>query len=109
MKLLVIIVQDTDAARLRDALSAQRIPFTKLSATGGFLRRGTCTFFSGVPDAQVEQVKTIISQNSKERTLPVHLPRGSDLSDFPLDEEPIKVTVGGATVFTLDVEEFIKL
>ena len=40
MKLLIIVVQDADATRLRDALTRNAIPFTKLASTGGFLRRG---------------------------------------------------------------------
>lgn len=82
MKLLLIIVQDADATRLRDALSAQRIPFTKLASTGGFLRRGVCTFFMGIADEQVDRVKQIIEQNSKERTVPMRLPTSIELSDL---------------------------
>lgn len=71
MKLLIIIVQDADAARLRDALTDNKVPFTKLTSTGGFLRKGVCTFISGVADHQVEQVKHIVDQNSRQRTVPV--------------------------------------
>lgn len=54
MKLLVILVQDADAGRLRDAFSRHQIPFTKLASASSLLRRGVCTFVSGVAAGQVE-------------------------------------------------------
>ncbi len=111
MKLLVIIVQDADASRLRDAFSHNRVPFTKLASTGGFLRRGLCTFVSGIADDRVDPVKRIIEQNSKKRPVPP-TPAGADMvgvTNTFLDQSAAKVEVGRATVFSLNVEEFIKL
>lgn len=112
MKLLIIVVQDADATRLRDALTRNAIPFTKLASTGGFLRRGVCTFISGVEDHRVEQVERIIEQNSQKRTAPVpslsSVETASTANTF-LNRNASRVEVGGATVFGLDVEEFVKL
>jgi uncharacterized protein YaaQ len=112
MKLLIIIVQDADAKQLRDALSNDRIPFTKLASTGGFLRQGVCTFVSGVADHQVQQVKQIVDQNSRKRTVPVPPRTSVEATATPdsfLNRDPPKVDLGGATVFELKVEEFVKL
>lgn len=112
MKLLVIIVQDADAARMRDAFVKHGVPLTRLASSGGFLRRGNTTFLSGVPDHQLELVKQLVELNCKKREVPLPTPRGVDMADMDvswLDEEAVKVEVGGATVFVLDVEEFVKL
>ena len=112
MKLLIIIVQDADARGLRDALSKDGIPFTKLASTGGFLRKGVCTFISGVPDRQVDQVKWIVDQNSRTRSVPVPpLPsvEAPATPDGFLNRDTPKVDVGGATVFELNIQEFVKL
>ncbi len=112
MKLLIIIVQDADAKRLRDGLSNDKIPFTKLASTGGFLRKGVCTFISGVADHQVEQVKHIVDQNSRQRTVPVPPLPSVEAPATPngfLNRNPPQVDVGGANVFELNVEEFVKL
>ncbi len=112
MKLLVIIVQDADAPRLQDALVKNRIPVTKLSSTGGFLRRGSTTFISGVKDDQVDFVEHLVDSNSRMRTVVQ-----PSLGDVPMrkmldvtpGKEPQKFAIGGATVFILDVEEFEKV
>lgn len=112
MKLLVIIVQDADASRLRDALSKNGVPFTKLASTGGFLRQGVCTFISGIADDQVERVKQVVDQNSRKRTVPVPVWPSiemSDMADALFDEDAPHVDVGGATVFVLNVAEFEKV
>ncbi len=112
MKLLIIIVQDADAKRLRDALNNDRIPFTKLASTGGFLRKGVCTFISGVPNHQVDRVKWIVDQNSRARTVSVPPLPSTEMSDTPhdfLNRDAPRVDVGGATVFELNVEEYVKL
>jgi uncharacterized protein YaaQ len=112
MKLLIIVIQDADARRLRDAFSSNRIPFTKLASTGGFLRQGACTFLSGIADNQVEQVKRIIEQNSRKRTAPVPTSASvamAGMANTFLDQSASKVEVGGATIFALSVEEYIKL
>lgn len=112
MKLLVIIVQDADAPRMRDAFVKSRLPLTRLASTGGFLRRGNTTFLSGVEDKQVELAKELIELNCKKREVPLPSPSGVEMADTAisyLNEEALKVEVGGATVFVLEVEELVKV
>ncbi len=87
-----------------------KIPFTKLASTGGFLRKGVCTFISGVADHQVEQVKQIVDQNFKKRTVPPlpSIEAPATPNGF-FNRNPPQVDVGGTTVFELNVEEFVKL
>jgi uncharacterized protein YaaQ len=112
MKLLVIIVQDADAGRLRDAFTQHQVPFTKLASTGGFLRRGVCTFVSGVADEHIEKVKQLVKQNSQKRTATAEAQPSVDTAggaNTYLDQLTARVEVGGATVFELKVEAFVKL
>ena len=93
MKLLVTIVQDQDANRLMDKLSERGFQFTKVSSTGGFLREGNTTLLIGVrEDRKGEEILSIIKENSETRE--------------KSSEKKAKVTVGGAKVFTLDVERW---
>lgn len=108
MKLLVIIVQDDDVHKLMKAFSKEDIRVTKLSSSGGFLRRGNTTLFVGATEDEVPKIKDILSKVCKSRTevmpsIPV-IAQGMVSSS-----EPIEVRVGGAVVFILDVEEFVKL
>lgn len=104
-RLCVIIVSDSDADRLMDRLVQRRIPATKVSSTGGFLRHGSVTIFSGVTEEQVDEVMALVREECHVRheLVPVQtLPFGSE-APFT---EPIEVRVGGAIVFVLDVVRF---
>ncbi|MER3557036.1 MAG: hypothetical protein C4302_03585, partial [Thermus sp.] len=48
MKLILAIVQDTDAPGLTKALLEKGFQSTKLASTGGFLREGNTTLLIGV-------------------------------------------------------------
>lgn len=105
MKLLLTIVQDADAARLQEALTAEGLQSTKLASTGGFLREGNTTLIIGVDDTQVERVKAIVHDTCRERMRVVPssaftAPEGSFTS------YPVEVPVGGAIIFVLGVESF---
>jgi uncharacterized protein YaaQ len=108
LKLVVIIASDPDADRLMRKLVEQGYPATKVSSTGGFLRRGNATILSGVESDEVDQVVSLVNSECRARTelVPVQtLPffgEGTSLA------EPVEVRVGGAIVFVLAVERFEK-
>jgi uncharacterized protein YaaQ len=109
VKLILTIVQDADAPKLQNALLEHGLRSTKLASTGGFLREGNTTFLLGVEDHQVERAKAIIHDVCRERSKMLRpLPHMSEMGPV-MPNEPIEVTIGGATVFVLDVEEFAKL
>jgi uncharacterized protein YaaQ len=109
MKLLVVVVQDQDAPLLVNTLMQKEYRVTKLASTGGFLRAGNTTLLVGVEDGRVDLVVEIINEicRSREKTVTPLPPLGGTMEGYmPL---PLEVTVGGATVFVIDVEQFIKL
>lgn len=109
MKLLLMIVQDSDAGALQKALTESGFGVTKLSSTGGFLRRGNTTLLSGVEDRDVDTVSDIVAtvcRRRKEFVTP-----GASVVDpegvYATVVDPIEV--GGATLFILAVESFVKI
>jgi uncharacterized protein YaaQ len=106
VKLLVIIVQDADALKLQQALSARNQRATKLASTGGFLRQGNTTFLVGVEDRRVAEIKDVVRATCRERmqTVPTHLPVGN--LPEPYLNQPIEVEVGGAIIFELAIDSF---
>jgi len=110
MKLIVAIVQDEDAVRLVSALMERGYGVTKLATTGGFLRAGNTTLISGVEDEKLDDALAIIEHICKSReqitasTTPMSGGAGGVYVPYP-----IKVTVGGATVFVLEVSQFLKV
>ena len=108
MKLLAAIVQDQDANLLMRSLSESNLRFTKISSTGGFLREGNTALLIGLEETLVEKALSIIKKtcHTRERFMDMSPLMGSeiDMSGFP-----IKVVVGGAVVFILNVEGAISV
>ena len=107
MKLIVAIIHDEDAHELILALSEAKFGVTKLASTGGFLRAGNTTVIIGVEVAQVDTVLGIIRDNCKVRKeITTSAAMMSEASGFM--SMPMEVTVGGATLFVLDVSQYLK-
>ena len=104
-KLLIVIASDSDADSLIQKLVQRGYPATKVSSTGGSLRRGNATIFSGVDAEDVDNVIAIIRSECQARTefLPAQaLPFPESI--YPA--EPVEVRTGGAIVFVVGVERF---
>ena len=104
MKLILAIVNNDDAHSVSTSLSHEGFSVTKISSTGGFLMSGNSTFLIGVEDKDTERATKIIAENceKREQFVPSSIAKGG-ISSMP--RETTKVTVGGATVFVLNVEE----
>jgi uncharacterized protein YaaQ len=106
-KLIVVITSNDEADVLIRKLVERGYPATKVSSTGGFLRKGNATIFSGVESSDIENVLAIIRDECKART--DYVP--AQALPFPesiYPAEPVQVRVGGAIVFVLPVERFEK-
>ncbi len=109
MKLLIAIVQDEDANRLVSKLMGEGYGVTKLATTGGFLRSGNTTLLSGVEDGQVDKVIDLIRQVCSPRKQVSAAPSPLGGMNGSYSHYPLEVTVGGATVFVLSVDQFVKV
>jgi len=107
MKLLLAIVNNDDATYVNTGLTKSGFMVTKIASTGGFLLKGNTTFLLGVADEEVDKVLEIIGHFSKRRT--VTIPADPLYNPSAAFMVPAKVTVGGATVFIIDVERFVHL
>ena len=108
-KLVMMIVSDTDADDLMAALVEHGVPATKVGSSGGFLRRGNVTIFTGVPASGVEGVLAIVNEIAPARTELVPVQTLPFVGDSAFATEPIEVRVGGAIVFVLNVEQFQRI
>ena len=82
---------------------------TKLATTGGFLRAGNTTLLVGVNDDRFQTAMDIIEKVCKSRKQIA--PSSSSMVGKPgsYSPYPIEVVVGGATIFVLSVDQFVKL
>lgn len=108
MKLIIAIINNDDASEVMSNLTKAGYSATKLSTSGGFLRTGNITLLIGVEKSKVDEVINIIGEYSSQRKkiTPVN---STYLGESMLSSMPIEVTVGGATVFVLDVEQFYRI
>ena len=109
VKLVVAIVHNEDAGALVDGLLEREYRATRLHSSGGFLKQSNATIILGVEDAQVDEVLTIVTATCRSRTqvvnpMPPILEPGEFFMPYPLEVE-----LGGATVFVIAVERFVKL
>lgn len=109
MKLVICIVQDDDVSDLIDILTDDGFRVTKLATTGGFLKSGNTTLLIGVEKEKVKQVLNSIEDICKTRKQVVTSPTPVAGSTGVYVPYPVEVEVGGATVFVVDVDNFIRI
>lgn len=107
MKLILAIMSNDDAPTASGALTKDGYSVTRLATTGGFLRAGNTTLLVGCEDERVEKAISIIGEHSCRRTEVVPATSSYDIGRFA--SFPVEVQVGGATIFVIDVEKFVKL
>lgn len=102
MKMVFAVVQDQDANHLVESLLEADFRATKLATTGGFLREGNTTLMIGVEDERLDDVLDIIRDKCHTRKQLV-TPMTAVNTFIP---RPVEVSVGGATIFVLNIEQF---
>lgn len=109
MKLIIAIVQDDDSSDLVDVLTEGGYRVTKLATTGGFLKSGNTTLMIGVEEEKVDNVLNSIEDICKTREQVVTTSSPVAGSTGVYVPYPVEVEVGGATIFVVDVDKFIKI
>lgn len=95
MKLIISVIQDEYINKVSKVLLENKIRTTKLSSSGGFLKSGNTTLFIGVEDEEVDKVVELIEHTVKSKEIK--------------SEDKTTVTVGGANLFVMDIDEYIKI
>lgn len=107
MKLIIAIVSNEDSSSVMKELVKEKYFVTKLSSTGGFLKSGNTTLMIGAKDTDVDAIVKVISDFSKTRK---EMVPSSIVREFGfVSTMPTEVIVGGATLFIMNVDHFIKL
>jgi uncharacterized protein YaaQ len=109
VKLIIAVVQDEDSQKLISRLMKAGYGVTKLATTGGFLRAGNTTLLIGVDNERLENAMGIIENVCKSRKQVATSPTPMAGATGMYVPYPVEVTVGGATVFVVNVEEFRKI
>ena len=104
MKLILAIINLDDVSIVIKHLIKGGFSSTKLTSAGGLLKEGNMTIMIGVEKERLDEAIEIINKYSKSRVRLV-----PSMSLDGMDSPSTEVTVGGATVFVLDCEQFLRL
>lgn len=108
MKLIITIVQDQDVSALLETLVENNFSATRLASTGGFLRAGNTTLLIGVEKERLHSLLNLIQAICKKREQDDPTPQVL-FGQEDLNLEQAKISIGGATVFSVDVERFERI
>ncbi len=105
-RLIIAVVQDADAMRLSNALNDGGFAHTRIPTRGGFLQRASEAIMVAYSHTRHDTLMDLIAGHCQTRS---EMQIVSLAGDTMLLAEPVEVEVGGATVFALELERFIRL
>ncbi len=101
--LLAAVIQIQDQKKTCDALKSIGISAIELSTVGGFLGRQNVTLLLGLHHSMLQPVLQVFNENCRQRTEYVSTPLEGTPLPIPLSTP---VTIGGAIIFTLDLDRY---
>lgn len=108
MKLVIAIVNRDDSAAVTRNLVDNGFSSTWLSTSGGFLGARNATMLAGTEEERVPQLIEIIKSCCHSRTRVISsAPFGAD-REMPAGM-PVTVQAGGAVIFVMDVEQYLRV
>ncbi|MDO4274710.1 MAG: cyclic-di-AMP receptor [Eubacteriales bacterium] len=111
-KLVFAVLHEEDYEKIIRRLNDEKIFVTKLSSSGGFLRKKNYTIMLGIDVDQLETVRDIFRTNAGRREEIVYTTPASMNVNVPCAEAgmtiPMHVNVGGATMFVVDLDSLEK-
>jgi uncharacterized protein YaaQ len=102
-RLMTVVVQEQDADAAIQALKQVGFMVTWLASVGGFLGHRSATLLIGMAAGQEESAVKILRQTCRTRVEYVTIPLEG--SPIPLPA-PTPITVGGATIFVLNLDRY---
>ena len=109
MKLIYIIVSSDDDDRVMEQLNKNGFSGTKMATTGGFLRSGNTTLIVGTEEEKVGTVIDIVKKECGPRQRITTNTPSVGSSNHGFEAYPVMVDVGGATIFVVNVEQYVKI
>lgn len=112
MKLVYAIIRDEDCNNVLEHLNKKGYSITKLSTTGGFMRRGNTTLMFCTDDDKVAPAVEIIKETCGPRqqitcNMSSYPMGGGEMDDFmPM---AVNAEVGGAVIFAVSVDYFERI
>jgi CPA1 family monovalent cation:H+ antiporter len=104
-RLMAVVIQELDFENAVSGLNHLGFSVARLPSMGGFLSRRNVTLLIGIPEGR-ESAAVRTLQNSCRKRIE-YLSQPIKNSPLPLTA-PTSITVGGATIFTFEVESYVE-
>ncbi len=102
-RLMVVVIQKRDFENAIGALTKLGFTIAQLPSTGGFVDHASVTLLIGMPEGREDAAVRALKNSCRQRVEYLSSP----LPNIPEAVlAPTKVTVGGATIFTFEVESY---
>lgn len=105
-RLMAAVIQEQDVENATEALTRLGAQVTQLASTGGFLGRRNTTLLIGLSAGQEETVVRTLAQTCRRRVEYIATPIEGSPLPFP---SPTPISVGGAIIFTVEVERYVEI
>ncbi len=101
--LLMAVVQGQDVDMAINTLGEEGISVTRLPSVGAFMGRKNATLLIDVENGQEERAVEILTEICRQRIAFIAVPMENAPLPMPA---PTPITIGGANIFSLEVEHF---
>ena len=109
-RLLFAILRKEDYDETVGELNSRGFFVTKLSSSGGFLKKENVTMMLGVESGRLDEAVQVLKAcagRRRSQTYVMPTPGAGDV--YAGTAVPVEIDVGGVTLFTVKLEEFQKL
>jgi uncharacterized protein YaaQ len=103
IKLLIVVIQAKDVECALEALESHEVAVERLPSAGGFLGMRNATLLIKVEESRIELVSDLLKRNCRKRIEYLSVPFEGTPMPLPTTTP---VTVGGANIFTFDIEHY---
>jgi uncharacterized protein YaaQ len=105
-RLMIVVVQEQDFDKANRAINELGISTTRLASSGGFLGRRNVTLLIGFTAGQEAAIVETLNENCRSRVEYIATPLEGTALHLPT---PMPVPVGGATIFTFEIDDYREL
>lgn len=107
MKLIILNITPNDSLKVLNYLRKAPIYFTKIASIGGMISTGNYTYLIKVNDELVDEIIKNLTTLTKTRKIKISSINNTEMGMFKNISTTQKE--GGATIFVVDLEQFIKV
>lgn len=105
-RLMMVVVQEQDFEKANRAIIDLGLSVTRLASAGGFLGRRNVTLLIGFASGQEQSIVETLNDNCRSRVEYIATPLEGTALHLPT---PMPIPVGGATIFTFEIDDFREL